>query len=147
MNPAAVTAFAAISGSVVGALGSLAASWITQRHQHRRDLLAKKIVHREALYSGFINEAARLLIDALEHNFNDPKNLIQTYALLGRIRLGSSRQVSMAAEQVVKLIMDAYTEPNLTAQQIQSAAGNGTDPLRHFSDTCRAELESMQRQM
>ena len=61
MNPAAVTAFAAISGSVVGALGSLAASWITQRHQHRRDLLAKKIVHREALYSGFINEASRLL--------------------------------------------------------------------------------------
>jgi len=110
-------------------------------------LLAKKIVHREALYSGFINEAARLLIDALEHNFNDPKNLIQTYALLGRIRLGSSRQVSMAADQVVKLIMDTYTKPNLTAEQIQSAAGNGADPLRHFSDTCRAELESMQRQM
>jgi len=85
MNASTITALAAISGSMVGALGSLAASWITQRHQDRRDLLAKKIVHREALYSGFISEAARLLVDALEHNFNDPKNLIPSYALLGRI--------------------------------------------------------------
>ena len=46
---------------------------MTQKHQDRRDLLAKKIVHREALYSGFINEAARLLVDALEHNFSDPR--------------------------------------------------------------------------
>jgi len=147
MNPAIVTALAAISGSVVGALGSLVASWITQRHQGRHDLLAKKIVHREALYSGFINEAARLLVDALEHNFNDPKNLVPTYALLGRIRLGSSQQVSMAAERVVKLIMASYTKPNLTAEQIQSAAGSGEDPLRDFSETCRAELESMQREL
>jgi len=147
MNASTITALAAISGSMVGALGSLAASWVTQRHQDRRDLLTKKIVHREALYSGFISEAARLLVDALEHNFNDPKNLIPSYALLGRIRLGSSPQVSMAAEKIVKLIMDAYTKPNLTAEQIQSAAGSGEDPLRDFSETCRAELESMQREL
>jgi len=70
-----------------------------------------------------------------------------TYAPLGRIRLGSPRQVSMAAEQLVKLIMDAYTKPNLTAEQIQSAAVSGEDQLRDFSETCRAELESMQRQL
>src|SRR6516162_5096481 len=147
MNASTITALAAISGSMVGALGSLAASWVTQRHQDRRDLLTKKIVHREALYSGFISEAARLLVDALEHNFNDPKNLIPSYALLGRIRLGSSPQVSMAAEEVVKLIMDAYTKPNLTAEQVQFAAVGGEDPLRAFSETCRAELESMQGQL
>jgi len=140
MNASTITALAAISGSMVGALGSLAASWVTQRHQDRRDLLTKKIVHREALYSGFISEAARLLVDALEHNFNDPKNLIPSYALLGRIRLGSSRQVLVAAEEVVKLIMNTYTKPNLTAGQVQSAAVSGEDPLRAFSDTCRAEL-------
>jgi len=147
MNSNTVTAIAAISGSIVGAFGSLAASWITQRHLDRRDLLAKKIVHREALYSGFINEASRLLVDALGNNFNDPKNLIPSYALLGRIRLGSSRHVSMAAEEVVKLILDAYTRPNLTADQIQFAAVGGEDPLRAFSETCRAELESMQGQL
>ena len=82
----------------------------------------------------------------MEHNFNDPKNLIPSYALLGRVRLGSSRQVSMAAEELVKLIVDAYMKPNLTAEQIQSAAVSSEDPLRYFSDICcRAELESMQR--
>ena len=70
-----------------------------------------------------------------------------TYAPLGRIRLGSPRQASMAAEQLVKLIMDAYTKPNLTAEQIQSSAVTGDDPLRYFSDICRAELESMQREL
>src|SRR6266403_1767128 len=37
--------------------------------------------------------------------------------------------------------------PNLTADQIESRAVNGQDPLRQFSDTCRTELESLQRQM
>ena len=110
-------------------------------------MVAKKIVQREAPYSDFISESARLLVDALEHNFHDPKNLIPSYALVGRIRLGSSRQVLVAAEQVVKLIMNTYTKPNLTAEEIQSAAESGEDPLREFSDTCRAELESMQRQL
>ncbi len=132
---------------MVGAMGSLVGSWITQRHQDRRDLLAKNIAHREALYSDFITESARLLVDALEHNFHDPKNLIPSYALVGRIRLGSSRQVLLAAEEVVRLIIDTYTKPNLTAEQIQSAAMSGEDPLRDFSDTCRAELESLQRQL
>ena len=53
----------------------------------------------------------------------------------------------MAAEKIVKLIMDAYTKPNLTAEQIQSSAVTGDDPLRYFSDICRAELESMQREL
>ncbi len=85
--------------------------------------------------------------DALEHNFNDPKNLIPSYALLGRIRLGSSRQVLVAAEEVIRLIIDAYSKTNLTAEQIQSVAMSGEDPLRDFSDTSRAELESLQRQL
>ena len=34
------------------------------RHQDLRDLLAKKIVRREVLYSDFITESARLLVDA-----------------------------------------------------------------------------------
>jgi len=36
------------------------------RHRDLRDLLAKKIVRREVLYSDFITERARLLVDALE---------------------------------------------------------------------------------
>jgi len=66
-SPGTMTALAAIFGSLVGALGSSISTWITQRHQDRRDLLARKIFHREQLYSDFISESARVLVDALEH--------------------------------------------------------------------------------
>src|SRR5208337_4638719 len=61
MNSGLIAAVAAITGSIVGALGSVVGTWIIQRHQDRRDLLAKRIVRREALYSDFIGESARLL--------------------------------------------------------------------------------------
>jgi len=110
-------------------------------------MLAKKIVWRETLYSDFISESARLLVDAEEHNVTDPKNLIPVYSLLSRIRLGSSPPVLKAAEEIVRLIVDTYPQPNMTAEQIQSVALSGKDPLRHFSDVCRAEIESLQRQI
>src|SRR6266853_375752 len=75
MTPGTVTALAATFGSLVGALGSSVSTWIIQRHQDRRDLLGRKIFHREQLYSDFISESARILVDALEHNVSDPKNL------------------------------------------------------------------------
>ena len=66
MNPGFVVALAAIAGSFVGALGSVLGTLITQRHQDRRDVLAKKIIRREGLYSDFIGESARLLVDSLD---------------------------------------------------------------------------------
>jgi len=142
-----ITALAAIAGSLVGALGSSIGTWITARHQDRRDLLGKQIERREALYSDFISESARLLVDAMEHNVSDLQKLIPLYALLSRIRLSSSERVLHTAEQVIKTIVNTYPQPNLTAEQIQSRAVNGQDPLREFSDTCRVELESLQRQL
>ena len=147
MNSSTITALAAISGSFVGALGSGAATWITQRHEDRRDLLGKQIARREELYSDFIGESARLLVDAMEHNVGDLQKLLPVYALLSRIRLSSSESVLQAAEQVIKIIVSTYPQPNLTAEQIQSQAVNGQDPLRQFSDTCRAELDSLLRRL
>ena len=148
MNPGSITALAALFGSVIGALGSSLGTWITQRHQGRRDLLAKTIYHREGLYSDFINESARLIVDALEHDVGDLKNLIPAYALVSRIRLSSSPEVLASAEGVIAEIIGTYSKPNLTLEQIRSRPTSGDDdPLRRFSDVCRAELESMQRQM
>jgi len=145
MSPDTTTALAAIFGSLVGALGSSISTWITQRHQDRRDLLAKKIFHREELYSDFITESARLLVDALEHNESDPKNLIPAYALLSRMRLSSSPRVLESAGNVVRAIVETYAKPNLTTGEIESRAANGEGPLRTFSDVCRTELDSMRR--
>ena len=91
MNPAMITALAAIGGSLVGALGSAVGTWITARHQDRRNLLGNQIALREALYSDFIGESARLLVDAMQHNASDLQKLLPVYALLSRIRLSSSR--------------------------------------------------------
>jgi hypothetical protein len=147
MNSGLIAACAAIAGSFVGALGSVVGTWITQRHQDRRDLVAKTIIRREALYSDFIEETARMLIDALEHNISDPEKLIPAYALLSRIRLSSSSKVLETAEGLVRTILTTYPLQNLTAEQIQSRAVNGDDPLREFSDTCRMELDLLQKQL
>ena len=146
MDSAMITAMAAIGGSMVGAMGTFVGSWITQRFHDRRDLLADQIARREALYSDFISESARLLVDAMENNVVDPKNLIPAYALLSRIRLCSSPRVLAAAEAVLKDIMETYPKPNLTAEQIRSGTMRDETPLRIFSEICRGELETIQRQ-
>src|SRR5437879_11960307 len=87
LNPASISALAAIFGSLTGALASSVSTWITQRRQDRRDLLAKRIFHREQLYSDFISESARAMADAVQHTFQDPNKIIPTYEILNRISL------------------------------------------------------------
>ena len=142
-NPATISALAAIFGSLTGALASSVSTWITQKHQDQRDLLAKRIFHREQLYSEFISESARAFADAMEHNFQDLNKLIPTYAVLSRIRVSSSSDVLASAERVIDHIMATYSEPNLTPEEIQSKAAKRDDPLRDFSSICRRELESL----
>jgi hypothetical protein len=143
MDSAIITAAAAIGGSIVGALGTLLSASITQRYHDRRELLATQIARREALYSDFISESARLLVNAMESNAIEPKNLVPTYALLSRIRLASPPQVLAAAEEVLKVIMETYARPNMTEEQIRSLALRHEDPLKFFGEICRTELESV----
>jgi len=143
LDPAAVSALAAIFGSFVGAFASTLSAWITQRHHDRRDTLARKIAHREQLYSDFISESARAMVDAMQHKFEDPSKLTPVYALISRIRLSSPTNVVESAEQVAKTILATYSAPNLTAGEIQSGAANRDDPLRQFGSICRRELESL----
>jgi len=147
LDPASISALAALSGSLTGALASSVSTWITQRHQDRRDLLAKRVFHREQLYSDFISETARAMGDAIQHNLQDPNTLTPIYALLSRIRLSSSTDVLGSAEKVIQRIIIMYSEPNLTAEEIQARAAKHEDPLREFSNICRAELEVMEKQL
>ena len=146
-NPATISALAAIFGSLTGALASSVSTWITQEHQGRRDLLAKRIFYREQLYSDFISESAHAMADAIQHDLQDPNNLTPAYALLSRMRLSSSTDVLASAERVIQHIINAYSEPNLTPEEIQSRVAKREDPLREFSDICRAELEAMHSQL
>ena len=146
-DPASISALAAIFGSLTGALASSVSTWITQRHQDRRDILAKTIFYREQLYSDFISQGAHAMADAVQHNYHDPNKLTPTYALLSRMRLSSSTDVLASAERVIRRIITTYSEPNLTPEEIQSRAAKRADPLREFSDICRAELKAMHNQL
>jgi hypothetical protein len=146
-DPASISALAAIFGSLTGALASSVSTWITQKHQGRRDLLGKRIFYHEQLYSDFIRESAHAMADAVQHNLQDPNNLTPGYALLSCMRLSSSTNVLASAERVIQQIINTYSEPNLTPKEIQSRAAKREDPLGEFSDICRAELEAMHSQL
>jgi hypothetical protein len=142
LSPVSISALAAVGGSLVGALASGVSAWVAQRHQNRRDLLAKQIFHREQLYSDFISEIAQAFADAVQHALQDPSRLIPSYALLSRMRLSSSMNVVESAERVLKTIIDTYSQPNLTVEEIRGWAERN-DPLREFSNICRRDLEAL----
>lgn len=145
-SPVSIPALAALWGSLTGALGSSVGGWIAQRHENRRDLLAKKLFHREQLYSEFIRETGPAIADAIQHTFHDPSKLIPIYALLSRIRLSSSGNVIASAERVVQGILNTYSAPNLanlTPEEIQSWIDRSGQPFREFTDICRRELDSL----
>jgi hypothetical protein len=142
-GPATIPTLSAIGGSIIGALSSMISTWIAQRHRERRELVSQKTAHLEQLYSDFINESARLLVDAVQHSLEDPSILVPIYALISRIRLRSSKDVIESAERLIATILKVYVEPNLTPGQIQSAASTHQDHLQDFSSVCRRELESI----
>jgi len=60
------------------------------------------------------------------------------------MRVLSSAQVIDSADQIVKKIVNAYLEPNKTVPELRQMADSGMiDPLRNFSEACRAEAETL----
>jgi len=43
----------------------------------------------------------------------------------------------------MEIVLDTYSQPNLTPQEIHALAAEHTDPLREFSNICRHDLESL----
>jgi hypothetical protein len=141
---AAITALAAIAGSVVGGLASFLTTFFTQRNQAHRDLLSRDVAHREELYSQFIKEATNLYIDSLGKTLENPVSLIGMYSLVGRIRLISSDTVLVAAEKVADSIVDSYRRPPVTFEDVYKGVREShVDPLKEFTEACREELKSM----
>jgi hypothetical protein len=68
MDAAYVSAFAALAGSAIGVLTSLAASWLTQHVQFSAQERAGNRSRREDLYKSFIEEASRWYADAFAHD-------------------------------------------------------------------------------
>ena len=141
MDTPMITALAAASGSIVGAVVSGFIAWNTQRMQTVRELTQERLRERQALYGEFITEASRLVVDAVSHSLETTEKLVILYGILGRIRLVSSGKVLAEAEKCVREIVDLYESPNLTVEQVRASMDSDDfDPLKGFSSACRAEL-------
>ena len=144
MDPAYLSALAALAGSTIGGLTSLSASWLSQRVQFTEQLRASNLSNRQNLYKSFIEESARWYADALGHNNAQLSNLVNLYALVSRMRVLSSPRVVENADRVVRVIVETYLAPNKTFRHVKEPLDHDAiDPLRGFSNACRGELQRL----
>ena len=144
MDTNLITAMSGVLGSLVGGSATVATAWITQKTLTRRELNVRDMRQREKLYSDFIGECAKLLIDAFTHTLEDPEQLLPLYALTNRVRLTASQPVVAEAERLLARITEQYFSRNLTVEEMrQLARSNDADPLRTFGEACRMELKSI----
>ena len=87
MDPAILSATAALVGSLVGGVSTFAAYWLTQRVQLRAQALMKRHAEREALYAEFIVEASKRLADAWSHHAESPDVVAVLFSAIERMRV------------------------------------------------------------
>jgi hypothetical protein len=145
MEPAILTAVTGVLGSLVGAASSIATTWLSQRGQLRTQWRVQEAARREDLYAAFIAEIAKCLGDAVSHDPDGPEVLVNLYAIVGRMRLRSSRPVVSEAEMLIGVVVETYASPNLTFDGMRQKlmAGTASDPLEKFGEACRIELEAL----
>jgi hypothetical protein len=145
MDVAIISAMAAIAGSSVGAMTTFATTWLVQNNQMLSQQLNAQLAKRERLYADFISEAAKRMSDAVSHEVETPEVLVLLVASIGQMRLFSSPEVITAAEQVARMIVDAYLAPNRSLKELREAVmdTNRVDTLGRFADVCRKELGGM----
>jgi hypothetical protein len=108
MDQAYFSAFAALAGSAIGGLTTLAASWLNQHVQFQEQQLARNLSRREDLYKDFIEEASKWYAHAYEHEDAHVENLVSLYALVSRMRVLSSTRIVESADRVVRVIIETY---------------------------------------
>jgi hypothetical protein len=144
MESAYLPALAALAGSALGGLTSFASAWLTQHRQDRARRLSQDKARRQKLYKQFIDEASKLYADALVRDEAEISALVSVYALVSRMRVLSGSAVIEKAEAVVRMIVDTYFAPNRTFTELRDLMNSHPiDPLRAFSEECRAELETL----
>jgi len=135
---------AALAGSMVGGLTTLAVSWMAQRTQVQVALRGKDRATRQKLYKQFIEEATKLYGDALVNSAVEMPMLIGIYALIGRMRVISSARIVDKAEIALRAIVDTYFSPNKTVADLHEEINRDKlDVLRDFSSAAREELTAL----
>jgi hypothetical protein len=141
MESSFITGMAAVLGSLAGESASIVTTWMTQRNQIIRERARAELRRRETLYGEFINEVSRLTADAFGHSLERPDILVNVYAIAGRIHLVASAPVLNTADECCLYVVDLYSRPNKTIEQIRVTLQASEHPLRAFEAACRAELD------
>jgi len=146
MDTAYISAFAALAGSAIGAFASLATTWLTQHQQERATRLAQEMSRRERLYGEFVDEASRLLADALTHHLEDPSKMVLLYASMGKLRLFAPANVVARADEVMGQNVEIYDMPNSDFRNpADRPAQQRVDILCAFDEACREDLQRYMR--
>ena len=142
MNPATISALAALAGAIIGGLTSFATSWFTQQAQIRNAGREARTAKLEALYNEYISLAAGLYADALTHQMEELSKMVPLYALGSRMRLISSRAVTDAAIRIDDTILQTYLAPNRSLDEARQLIREGEIKtlLVAFSEACREDL-------
>jgi hypothetical protein len=141
MDTAYISALSALAGSAIGALSSLATTWLTQNAQSRLAHLNQQRAKREALYTEFIDEASRLFTDALSHEMEDLSKMVHLYSIVNKIRLFASPEIVARTKEVMEAIIAAYYAPSRKFTRAEEIISHSElDPLQGFSESCRAEM-------
>jgi hypothetical protein len=151
MDNSVITALAALFGSLIGGLTTLATAWLSQRYSSRSQHQRNEIAKRETLYGEYIDEASARMIDALEHEVSDANQIVRMYGLFCRIQLVCTDPVLEEAERLMKKTAEAYTMPNITLGDLVMRGARESlaesDPIVAFSRACREELDALQRHL
>lgn len=144
MEPATISALAALAGATIGGVTSFAATWLTQRTQAKVQELTHSLTVREQLYKAFIKEASKLYADALVHEISDISNLVGLYAMISEMRVISARNTVEGADKVARLIVNTYRSPNKSLPELEDMVNRGAiDVLQTFSEAARQEFRRL----
>jgi hypothetical protein len=145
MDPAILSASAAVLGSLAGGAASLATGWLNQKTQAKRVSVQVETRKREQLYADFLTECSKLALDALDHTLDHPETLL-AYTLVNRIRLTSSDAVLHAGEAAIQEVLARYRAPNIPIEKLRDMPlAEIHDPLKAFSEACRYELQLLRQ--
>ena len=146
MDSSVISAGAAVAGAAIVGIMSFLGAWTAKQKEVRAQWLVQDRLRRQDLYKEFIQVASKCFVDALQHEKPDIASLVAIYEKTSRMRVVSSPRVLTDAEQVLRRIIDALSEPPviLTNDKVREMFETGSaDVLRNFSESCRAEFDAL----
>jgi len=142
MSDVGLSALAALSGSIVGALTAIVTTYLTLRTQERAGRFAQGIARKEKLYGEFIEEASRLYSDAITHKLDEVSKFVHLYALVSKLRLFAPHDVISAADEVMhRILINREASEQDLGVAIRQGRERDIDLLRAFSEACRREMK------